>query len=114
MFLEAAEQKAGQVGLGWAVTHLREQAGLTAAELSGRSGLSDAELKAVERGHVDPTWGRLRRIAYGINTELENLLQLGIELAPGPAGGRLRKQDQVAGNFDAQGVARDEGKGERT
>jgi hypothetical protein len=44
MFLEAAEQKAAQVGLGWAVTHLREQAGLTEAELSGQSGLADAEL----------------------------------------------------------------------
>lgn len=114
MFLEAAEQKAGQVGLGWAVTHLREQAGLTQAELSGRSGLADAELEGVERGHVDPTWGHLRRIAYGMNTELENLFQLGIELAPGPAGDRLRKQDQEAGDIDAQDVDRDEGEGKRT
>src|SRR3954454_14997357 len=109
MFLEAAEHKAGQVGLGRAVRHLRGQAGLTHAEPSSRSDLSDAELEVVERGDVDPTWGDLRRIAYGMNVELDNLLQLGVELAPGPAGERLRKQEQEARDFDAKDVARGDG-----
>jgi transcriptional regulator with XRE-family HTH domain len=113
MFLEAAEQKAGQVGLGRAVTHLRGQAGLTQAELSSRSDLSGAELAAVERGAVDPTWGHLRRIAYGMNIELDNLLQIGIELAPGPAGERLRKQEQEARDFDVKDVAKDENEGKQ-
>lgn len=110
MFMQAAEQKASQVGLGRAVTHLREQAGLSLTELGSWLDLADAELEAVERGDVDPTWGDLRRIAYGMNVELDSLLQLGIGLAPGPAGDRLRQQEEEKREF--QGRAADEDQGD--
>jgi transcriptional regulator with XRE-family HTH domain len=109
MFQKAAEQKAGQVGLGRAVTHLREQAGLTPEELAKRADLSQSELVAIERGEVDPTWGDLRRIAYALNVELDNLLELGIEMAPGPAGDRLRQQEAEKRDFQGRAADEDEG-----
>jgi len=112
--MKAAEQKAGQVGLGRAVTHLHEQAALTQGELPKRADLSQAELEEIERGDVDPTWGELRRITYALNVELDNLLELSIEMAPGPAGDRLRQQEQESRDLPGRAADEDEGDGDVT
>lgn len=95
--VQAAEQKASQVGLGRAVARLREEQGLSKAELARRSNdLAPPSLAAIEEGDVDAQWGTLRVIAGGLEVELDSLLRLGIELAPSSAGERLRKRERNA------------------
>jgi len=104
----AAEQKAGNVGLGRAIAGLREKAGLSRAELARRSDdLAPESLAAIERGDVEAQWGTLRAIAAALGVELDSLFRLGIELAPSRAGERLRERER-----EAQTATLDEG--ERT
>jgi transcriptional regulator with XRE-family HTH domain len=94
---QAAEQKASQLGLGRAVVRLRERAGLSQAELVRRSdNLTPQSLAAIERGDAEARWSTLRAIAGGLEVEPESLLRLGIEIAPGDAGERLRERDRKA------------------
>ncbi|HET7508021.1 MAG TPA: helix-turn-helix transcriptional regulator [Solirubrobacterales bacterium] len=62
--------------LGATVAALRQQAGLTRAELAQRAELREREVVALEAGELEPTWGDLRRIARGLDVPLEKLLQL--------------------------------------
>jgi transcriptional regulator with XRE-family HTH domain len=107
MFTQAAEQKASQVGLGRAITWLRERAGLSQAELAKRSNLSGPTLGEIERGDVEARWGSLRGVAKGLEVGLDSLLRLGIELAPGNAGDRLRQTEREARDLDVERVARE-------
>jgi len=62
--------------LGAAVADLRRRAGLTQGELAERVQLQEQEVAALEVGELEPTWGDLRRIAYGVEVPLEKLLAL--------------------------------------
>lgn len=82
---------AGYKGLGAAVHQLRQEKGLTPAQLANSAGLSGSTINAIERGTQDTTWGNLRRLAGGLGVKLDRLLDLGIDLAPGPGGDELRR-----------------------
>jgi transcriptional regulator with XRE-family HTH domain len=69
--------------LGAAIEALRTQAGLSQQELAARCELDLQSLAAIEGGQEEPTWGDLRRIAYGVGTALEQLLALAEQLEQG-------------------------------
>lgn len=85
-----AADLAGFKGLGIAVHQLRQEKGLTPAQLAEGAGLSGSTINAIERGKQNTTWSNLRRLAGGLGVDLEKLLDLGIDLAPGPGGDELR------------------------
>jgi transcriptional regulator with XRE-family HTH domain len=60
--------------LGATVADLRQQAGLTQAELAKRAELQEEEIAALETGKLEPTWGDLRRIAAALEVPLPDLL----------------------------------------
>jgi transcriptional regulator with XRE-family HTH domain len=66
----------GLVALGVAIQTLRDRAGLREDELAQRAEVELSLLEEVEEGRREPTWGDLRRIAEGLGTPLENLLEL--------------------------------------
>jgi transcriptional regulator with XRE-family HTH domain len=84
----AGEDARGLAALGTAIRTLRTQKGLSEDELAERAQVEPALLAEVEVGRREPTWGDLRRIARGIETPLERLLDLAESLeetGPGPA-----------------------------
>jgi transcriptional regulator with XRE-family HTH domain len=84
----AGEDAHGLAALGTAIQTLRAQLGLTTDELAARAELPSRSLAALEAGEEEPTWGDLRRLAHGLETPLENLLELAESLeqaSPGPA-----------------------------
>ena len=74
--------------LGAAVAELREQHGLSQAEVADRAELRRSHLAAIERGEVDPTFVTLVRIVRAIPAPLAELFELfeerrgGRELTP--------------------------------
>jgi transcriptional regulator with XRE-family HTH domain len=61
--------------LGEAIRTLRSQAELSQEDLARRAELEPPALDAIEAGRAEPTWGDLRRLAYGLGTPLERLLE---------------------------------------
>jgi HTH-type transcriptional regulator, repressor for puuD len=62
--------------LGAAVAELREQHGLSQADVATRAGLRRTHLAAIERGEVDPTFVTLVRIVRTIPAPLAELFEL--------------------------------------
>ena len=62
--------------LGDAVRELREQHGLTQAQLAAGAGLRRHHLAAIERGEVDPTFLTLVRITRAVPVPLVELMEL--------------------------------------
>jgi DNA-binding XRE family transcriptional regulator len=54
-----AADLAGFKGLGAAVHQLREEKGLTPAQLANNAGLSGSSINAIDRGKQDTTWSNL-------------------------------------------------------
>jgi transcriptional regulator with XRE-family HTH domain len=84
----AGDDARGLAALGTAIQTLRTQAGLSEQELADRAELEPPLIAEVEQGRREPTWGDLRRIAQGLDTPLEELLELAERLekaGPGPA-----------------------------
>jgi transcriptional regulator with XRE-family HTH domain len=77
---EDARQLEPLAALGAAIQALRTQAGLSRTELAARCDLDAESLGSIEAGQKEPTWGDLRRIAYGVGIGLEKLLALADEL----------------------------------
>jgi transcriptional regulator with XRE-family HTH domain len=69
--------------LGEAIRTLRARAGLNQEELTRRAEIEAPRLAAIEAGSEEPTWGDLRRIAYGVETPLERLLATAEQLERG-------------------------------
>jgi len=90
------EDEASQRGLGFAVIQLRREQGLSREEVAKRGGLTTDTITAIEDTGQEPTWGNLRRIAQGLRVETEELCSLAVELAPGKAGGRIRRREREA------------------
>lgn len=83
----AGEETRGLAALGTAIRTLRTRADLSEGELAERAQVEPELLAEVENGHREPTWGDLRRIARGLETPLEQLLELAESLeGPGPGG----------------------------
>jgi transcriptional regulator with XRE-family HTH domain len=87
-----AADEVEQRGLGIAVAKLREEAGWTTRELVARTGLSPSTIRAIERGSRGTTWNSRRQLAGGLGVKLSYLLELAIDLAPGPEGEELRRE----------------------
>jgi transcriptional regulator with XRE-family HTH domain len=99
------EDVASAKGLGLAVERLRREHRLAREQVAERGGLPVAAVVEVEAAEAkrEPTWGDVRRVAQGLGVELEHLIDLSYELAPGPAGERLREKElQKARSDDAE------------
>lgn len=105
---DTADELASLRGLGLAVERLRREAGMTRNEVAKRGKLAGTTVSRVERGlKEEPRWETLRRLAKGLRVEVSDLAKLSIELAPGPAGDRMRRRAREAASMDnAARVAR--------
>jgi len=83
----AGEDARGLAALGAAIESLRTQAELSIDELAARADVSSQSLEAIEAGQEEPTWGDLRRLAHGLETPLEKLLELAERLEEAGPGG---------------------------
>jgi ribosome-binding protein aMBF1 (putative translation factor) len=85
------EDDASFVGMGRAITHLREKRGWDRHELAEKIEEDPASLEKVERGKVDADWATLRVIAHALDLPLDALMELAEEHAPGPGGDEWRQ-----------------------
>lgn len=65
-----------QRGLGKAIRHLRETAGLTQKALAERSEISASWISRIEDGQVDPTWAAVRKLAAALDVSVEAVAEL--------------------------------------
>jgi transcriptional regulator with XRE-family HTH domain len=84
------EDIAGLEGLGRAVRELREKRCWNQLQVAKRAGLDFSTIYAVERAAVELTWTNLRRLAEGLEVDLDAQLELAEALAPGEGGERWR------------------------
>lgn len=57
------------------VRRIREQRGDTQEDLAHRAGLTVAAFARIERGHANPTWTTVRRIAAALEISLAALAE---------------------------------------
>lgn len=69
-----------QIGLGKAIRTFRNEAQLSQEVLGERAEIHATWISHIESGRINPTWGNVRRIAYGLGVELEDLARLAEEL----------------------------------
>jgi len=69
-----------QIGLGKAIRTLRNEAKLSQEALGNRAEIHATWISHIESGRINPTWGNVRRIAYGLGVELEDLARLAEQL----------------------------------
>lgn len=74
--MERNRDPRSQKHLGRAVRVLRDRAGLTQNALGKRADLDPTWISHIESGHVNITWGNLRRVASGLGVGLDGLLSL--------------------------------------
>jgi transcriptional regulator with XRE-family HTH domain len=65
-----------QKGLGTAIRTLRNEAQLSQEALGERADIHATWISHIESGRINPTWGNVRRIAYGLGAKLEDLAAL--------------------------------------
>jgi transcriptional regulator with XRE-family HTH domain len=65
-----------QIGLGLAIRTLRNDAELSQETLGERAGIHSTWISHIESGRINPTWGNIRRIAYGLDVKLSRLAEL--------------------------------------
>jgi transcriptional regulator with XRE-family HTH domain len=65
-----------QKGLGKAIRTLRKQSHLSQETLGLRAEIHPTWISHIESGRINPTWGNVRRIAYGLEVGLPHLAQL--------------------------------------
>lgn len=65
----------GQVGPGQAIRMLRANAALTQAAFGKTAGLDPSQASSMAKGHVDPTWGNMRRPAAALGTSVDGLAE---------------------------------------
>jgi DNA-binding XRE family transcriptional regulator len=98
---DAAEELASLKGLALAVERLRREASMTRDQLAKRANLTATTIAEVEKGlKEEPRWETIRRLAKGLGLEVGELADLSIELAPGPAGDRMRQRAREAASMD--------------
>jgi len=76
-----------QIGLGKAIRTLRNEAQLSQEALGERANIHATWISHIESGRINPTWGNVRRIAYGLGVELEDLARLAEQLERKHGGG---------------------------
>ena len=65
-----------QPGLGMAIRTLRDDASLSQETLGERAEIHPTWISHIESGRINPTWGNVRRIAYGLKVPLSKLAEL--------------------------------------
>ena len=68
------------IALGHAIRRLRLKAELSQQQLADRAEVPAEKLRTVEAGGIDADWGTLRRLAYGLGVELQDVFRLTEEL----------------------------------
>jgi transcriptional regulator with XRE-family HTH domain len=69
-----------QIGLSKAIRRLRKREQLSQEALGLACGIHPTWISHVESGRVNPTWGNVRRIAYGLRVPLPVLAALAEDL----------------------------------
>jgi transcriptional regulator with XRE-family HTH domain len=64
-----------QIGLGRAIRAFRNEAHLSQEALGERAEIHSTWISHIESGRINPTWGNVRRIAYGLGVELRDLAE---------------------------------------
>lgn len=64
----------GAKALAQTISRLREERGLSPRALALAADIAPATLVSIESRTNEPRWGTLRRIARGLDTELEDML----------------------------------------
>lgn len=64
-----------QIGLGKAIRSFRNEAKLSQEALGERAEIHATWISHIESGRINPTWGNVRRIAYGLGIELKDLAE---------------------------------------
>ncbi|HET7589005.1 MAG TPA: helix-turn-helix transcriptional regulator [Solirubrobacterales bacterium] len=65
-----------QLGLGRAIRTLRDDSNLSQETLGERAEIHPTWISHIESGRINPTWGNVRRIAYGLKVPLSRLAEL--------------------------------------
>jgi len=60
-------------GLGRVIRRLREQRGLSQAELADRARIEPAALAQIEAGTADPPWATVAALADGLGVSVESI-----------------------------------------
>jgi transcriptional regulator with XRE-family HTH domain len=73
MFLIMSAPTQADAALAATVRRLRTERGETQEDLAHRAGLTVAAFARIERGHANPTWTTVRRIADALEVTLARL-----------------------------------------
>lgn len=73
MFLTVSAPTQPDLTLASTVRRLRVERGATQEDLAHRAGLTVAAFARIERGHANPTWTTVRRIAVALDVSLSAL-----------------------------------------
>jgi transcriptional regulator with XRE-family HTH domain len=65
-----------QIGLGKAIRQMRKEIRLSQEALGLRADIHPTWISHLESGRVNPTWGNVRRIAFGLEVSLPELAAL--------------------------------------
>jgi transcriptional regulator with XRE-family HTH domain len=75
MFLIVSAPTQPDPALAATVRRMRIERGDTQEDLAHRAGLTVAAFARIERGHANPTWTTVRRIALALEISLANLAE---------------------------------------
>jgi transcriptional regulator with XRE-family HTH domain len=73
-----------QRGLGKAIRTLRNSAEMSQETLGQKAEIHATWISHIESGRINPTWGNVRRIAYGLGVDLKELAELAEKLEKDP------------------------------
>lgn len=90
------EEAAAFKGMGQAITVIRERRGMSHEELAAKAEMAPAELRKIERGDADESWGGIRLIAKALEMPLGALMIEAEEFAPGAGGEAWRQNTREA------------------
>jgi transcriptional regulator with XRE-family HTH domain len=62
-----------QPALGEAIRQLRQKRGVTQEDLAHEADITTGTLSLIERGHANPTWSTVRKIARALSVSLGEL-----------------------------------------
>jgi transcriptional regulator with XRE-family HTH domain len=75
MFLIVSAPTQTDLALAATVRRMRIERGETQEDLAHRAGLTVAAFARIERGHANPTWTTVRRIAVALEVSLATLAE---------------------------------------
>ncbi|MGN6256799.1 MAG: helix-turn-helix domain-containing protein [Solirubrobacterales bacterium] len=76
-----------QIGLGRAIRTLRNNSGMSQETLGERAEIHATWISHIESGRINPTYGNVRRIAYGLEVPVSRLAELAEKLERELGGG---------------------------